>query len=87
MVLDDSALVGDAILVVSPLLTIRVNPKFQFHQRDPFGNGQEQQHSCCFLSGYSCGPAVDGNEHPLSARGTSGHPAGTPITPEVSLSK
>lgn len=66
--------------------TIRVNPKFQFHQRDPFGNGHEQQHSC-LLSGYGCGPAVDGNEHPLSACGTSGHPAGTPITPEVSLSK
>ncbi|XP_014405052.1 PREDICTED: putative uncharacterized protein C6orf52 homolog isoform X3 [Myotis brandtii] len=61
----------------------RVNPKFQFYQRDPFGSGYEQQHSCCLLPGYCCGPAVDGNEHTLSAHGTSGHPAGTPITPEV----
>ncbi|XP_070261853.1 putative uncharacterized protein C6orf52 homolog isoform X3 [Myotis yumanensis] len=60
----------------------RVNPKFHFYQRDPFGNGYEQQHSCRLLPGCGCGPAVDGNEHTLSAHGTSGLPAGTPITPE-----
>ncbi|XP_036205959.1 putative uncharacterized protein C6orf52 homolog isoform X3 [Myotis myotis] len=61
----------------------RVNPKFQFYQRDPFGSGYEQQHSCCLLPGYGCGPAVDGNEHTLSAHGISGLPAGTPVAPEV----
>ncbi|XP_036205958.1 putative uncharacterized protein C6orf52 homolog isoform X2 [Myotis myotis] len=61
----------------------RVNPKFQFYQRDPFGSGYEQQHSCCLLPGYGCGPAVDGNEHTLSAHGISGLPAGTPVAPEI----
>ncbi|XP_059544611.1 putative uncharacterized protein C6orf52 homolog isoform X1 [Myotis daubentonii] len=60
----------------------RVNPKFQFYQRDPFGSGYEQQHSCSLLPGCGRGPAVDGNEHTLSAHGTSGLPAGTPIAPE-----
>ncbi|XP_016059674.1 PREDICTED: putative uncharacterized protein C6orf52 homolog [Miniopterus natalensis] len=60
----------------------RVNPKFQPHQGYPAGSGYEQQHSWCPLSGCSCGCAVNGSEHNLSARGTSGRPAEASVTPE-----
>ncbi|KAM7099994.1 uncharacterized protein C6orf52 homolog [Molossus nigricans] len=64
----------------------RVNPKSQPYQSCPFGSRYEQQHSCCPLSGYSCGCAVTRNEHNLSMRGTSsataGHPAETSLTPK-----
>ncbi|XP_011371530.1 putative uncharacterized protein C6orf52 homolog [Pteropus medius] len=60
----------------------RVKQEFQPCQGYPFGIWYEQQHGCCPLSGYSCGYTVDGSEHNLSARGTSGHTAETSVTPE-----
>ncbi|XP_015974287.2 putative uncharacterized protein C6orf52 homolog [Rousettus aegyptiacus] len=60
----------------------RVKQEFQPCQGYPFGNWYEQQYGCCPLSGYSFGCTVDGSEHNLSARGTSGHPAETSVTPE-----
>ncbi|KAF6107755.1 hypothetical protein HJG60_001882 [Phyllostomus discolor] len=61
----------------------RVKQEFQPHRGYPFDNWyEEQQHNCYPLPGYSCGFAVNGNEHNLSSCGTSGHPTETSVMPE-----
>ncbi|XP_054448085.1 putative uncharacterized protein C6orf52 homolog [Pteronotus mesoamericanus] len=67
---------------VGAIRSITVKPEFQPRQGYPFSSWYEQQHSCCPVSGYSCGCAVTGNEPNLSACGTSGHPTETLVMPE-----
>ena len=73
--------------LLSPSPLPRVKQEFQPRQGYPFDNWYEELHNCCPLSGYSHGFAVNGNEHNLSACGTSGYPTETSVMPEVSPSE
>ncbi|XP_024408159.2 putative uncharacterized protein C6orf52 homolog isoform X2 [Desmodus rotundus] len=63
-------------------LPTEVKQEFQPRQGYPFDNWYEELHNCCPLSGYSHGFSVNGNEHNLSACGTSGYPTETSVMPE-----